>query len=47
MESRSQRPPRLCERPPGGGTAPVEKPWFKVRCNSIIITVPNELGQLT
>ena len=25
MESRSQRPPRLCERPPRGGTAPVEK----------------------
>ena len=25
MESRSQRPPRLCERPPGGGTAPVEE----------------------
>ena len=27
--SRSQRPPRLYERPPGGGTAPVEKPWYR------------------
>ena len=25
-KTRSQRPPRLYERPPGGGTAPVEKP---------------------
>ena len=25
-KSCSQRPPRLCERPQGGGTAPFEKP---------------------
>ena len=27
--SHSQRPPRLCERPPGGGTTAVEKPCSK------------------
>ena len=33
--SRSQRPPRLYERPPGGGTAPVEKPCYKT-CSMIV-----------
>ena len=39
-----ERPPRLCYRPQGGGTAPIEKPWPKTMPQHVYL-MPQNLKQ--